>query len=74
MDPASNGASIPFRVFLDGQIAEGAHGTNLQPDGGAVVRDQRTYRLIRQPGLIADRRFEIECLDAGVQAYCFTFG
>jgi thiol-disulfide isomerase/thioredoxin len=74
MGPASKGASIPFRVFLDGQIAEGAHGTDVEPDGGAVVRDQRTYQLIRQPGLIDDRRFEIEFLDAGVEAYCFTFG
>jgi hypothetical protein len=30
--------------------------------------------LIRQPGPIRDRRFEIEFLDAGVEAFCFTFG
>jgi thiol-disulfide isomerase/thioredoxin len=74
MGPASKGAPIPFRVFLDGQIAEGAQGTDVEPDGGGVVRDQRTYQLIRQPGLIDDRRFEIEFLEAGAEAYCFTFG
>jgi hypothetical protein len=46
----------------------------VTPDGRGIVEDQRTYQLIRQPGPIADRRFEIEFLDAGVEAYCFTFG
>jgi hypothetical protein len=40
----------------------------------SILGDQRTYQLIRQPGPIADRRFEIEFLDAGAEAYCFTFG
>jgi hypothetical protein len=29
---------------------------------------------VRQPGAIADRTFSIEFLDAGVDAYAFTFG
>jgi thiol-disulfide isomerase/thioredoxin len=74
MGPASRGASIPFRVFLDGQLAGDAHGTDVASDGSGTVSDQRTYQLIRQPGLIGERRFEIEFLDAGVEAYCFTFG
>jgi hypothetical protein len=32
------------------------------------------YQLIRQPEPIVDRRFEIEFLDAGVEAFVFTFG
>jgi len=32
------------------------------------------YQLIRQDGPIGDRRFEIEFLDRGAQAFCFTFG
>jgi len=32
------------------------------------------YQLIRQTGPIADRVFEIEFLDSGIEAYCFTFG
>ena len=39
-----------------------------------IVDDQRIYQLIRQPGPIAERLFEIEFLEAGVEAFCFTFG
>jgi thiol-disulfide isomerase/thioredoxin len=74
MGPASRGASIPFRVFLDGQVAEGAQGTDVESDGRGSVMELRTYQVIRQPGRITDRLFEIEFLDAGVEAYCFTFG
>jgi thiol-disulfide isomerase/thioredoxin len=74
MGPASKGASIPFRVYLDGQIAQGANGTDVEPDGRGLVNEQRTYQLIRQTSQIEERRFEIEFLDAGVEAYCFTFG
>ena len=74
MGPARKDANVPFRVFLDGEIAGGAHGVDVDADGnGAVVR-QRMYQLIRQPRPIADRRFEIEFLDPGVEAFCFTFG
>jgi thiol-disulfide isomerase/thioredoxin len=74
MGPASKGASIPFRIFLDGEVAAGSHGSDVASDGRGIVTDQRTYQLIRQPGGIEDRLFEIEFLDAGVEAYCFTFG
>jgi thiol-disulfide isomerase/thioredoxin len=74
MGPVSRGASIPFRVFLDGALAEADHGTDVAPDGTGTVVEQRTYQLIRQGGSIADRLFEIEFFDAGVEAYCFTFG
>jgi hypothetical protein len=75
MGPASRGgAAVPFRVLLDGQPAEGAYGTDVSPDGRGIVGDQRTYQLIRQPGPIAARRFEIEFDAAGVEVYCFTFG
>ena len=74
MGPASHGASIPSRVFLDGQLATDAHGTDVESDGSGVVSEQRTYQLIRQPGAIRDHLFEVEFSDAGVEAYCFTFG
>jgi hypothetical protein len=32
------------------------------------------YQLVRQPGPVADHVFEIRFLDAGAQAYAFTFG
>ena len=69
-----HGASIPFRVVLDGQLAKDERGSDVDPNGSGMVSDQRTYQLIRHPGAVADRRFEVEFLDAGVEAYCFTFG
>jgi hypothetical protein len=30
--------------------------------------------LIRQPGSIGDRRFEIEFLDPGIEAFSVSFG
>jgi len=74
MGPSSNGASNRFRVFLDGQPVGDAHGTDVDGDGAGILDDQRTYQLIRQPGPIGERRFEIEFADAGAEAYCFTFG
>jgi hypothetical protein len=74
MGPVPKGASIPFRVFLDGQSVGDARGVDVGPDDSGTVTAQRTYQLIRQPGTIVDRRFEIEFLDAGAEAYCFTFG
>jgi thiol-disulfide isomerase/thioredoxin len=74
MGPSSHGASIRFRVLLDGQLARDAHGSDVDPDGSGMVSDQRTYQLIRQSGAMADLLFEVEFLDAGLEAYCFTFG
>ncbi|MET0887050.1 MAG: redoxin domain-containing protein [Mycetocola sp.] len=73
MGPTS-GRVIRFRVQLDGQVVETSLGTDVEPGGGGVVRAQNTYQLIRQRGPITDHLFEIEFLDAGVEAYCFTFG
>ena len=42
--------------------------------GHGTVAEQRLYQLIRQPGPITDRTFEITFLDPGAQAYSFTFG
>jgi thiol-disulfide isomerase/thioredoxin len=74
MGPVRGDKPVPFRVFLDGQPADGAAGTDVAADGHGTVIDQRCYQLIRQRGPIAERRFEIEFRDAGAEAYCFTFG
>ena len=74
MGPATAGASIPFRVYLDGELAKDAHGSDVDAEGGGVLTDQKTYQLIRQSGRIEERRFEIEFLEGGAEAYCFTFG
>lgn len=74
MGPAARGTSVRFRVTLDGQLAGAAHGADTDEQGNGVVGEQRLYQLIRQPQPIADRQFEIEFLDAGVEAFAFTFG
>ena len=74
MGPAQKGTTVRFRVLLDGEIATAAHGADVDADGNGKVVQQRMYQLIRQPGPIRDRRFEIEFLDGGVEAFCFTFG
>jgi Thioredoxin like C-terminal domain len=42
--------------------------------GDGTVTHPRLYQLIRQPGPISERTFEITFLDPGVEAYAFTFG
>ena len=74
MGPAARGTSVRFRVRIDGQQPGAAHGSDVDEQGNGTVSDQRLYQLIRQSGHIADRQFEIEFLDAGVEAFAFTFG
>src|SRR5215207_3270592 len=74
MGPAARGTSVRFRVLIDGQPAGAAHGVDVDERGNGTVTDQRLYQLIRQPKPITDRSFEIEFLDAGAEAFAFTFG
>ena len=74
MGPAARGMSVRFRVFIDGRPPGAAHGSDVDEQGNGTVSEQRLYQLIRQPKPIADRQFEIEFLDAGVEAFVFTFG
>src|SRR5215471_5160097 len=74
MGPAAPGTSVKFRVLIDGQPPGAAHGFDIDEQGLGTVTDQRLHQLIRQSGPIADRQVEIEFLDPGVEAFCFTFG
>ena len=74
MGPPARGTSVRFRVLLDGAAPGAAHGFDVDEEGNGTLAEQRLYQLIRQPGSIGERRFEIEFLDAGAEAYCFTFG
>ena len=74
MGPATRGTSVRFRVRLDGQPPGAAHGIDVDDHGNGTVTAPRLYQLIRQPPPIADRQFEIEFLDAGVEAFALTFG
>ena len=74
MGPAARGAPVRFRVLIDGQPPGAAHGIDVDGQGNGTATEQRLYQLVRQPAPIADRQFEIEFLDPGVEAFAFTFG
>jgi hypothetical protein len=66
--------TVGFRVLIDGQPPGAGHGRDVEDSGKGTVTEQRLYQLIRQPEPIADRQFEIEFLDSGVEAFALTFG
>jgi hypothetical protein len=74
MGPAEPKTSVGFRVLIDGQPPDAAHGADVDGQGSGVVSEPRMYQLVRQQAPIVDRLFEIEFLNAGVGAYSFTFG
>ena len=74
MGPATPGTTVRFRVTLDGRPPESAHGLDVDARGDGTVTGHRLYQLVRQSGAIMDRTFEIEFLDAGIEAFSFTFG
>jgi thiol-disulfide isomerase/thioredoxin len=74
MGPSAPGVSVRFRVTIDGQPPGAAHGLDVDAQGYGTVTEQRLHQLIRQGGAIADRQFEIEFLDPGVETFAFTFG
>jgi len=75
MGLAGRGTSVRFRVLIDGKPLGAAHGIDVDDQGNGTATEQRRYQLIRQPKPIADRQFEIEVLDSGVEeAFAFTFG
>jgi hypothetical protein len=74
LGPGADGKPVRFRVTLDGKPPGPAHGMDTDAAGYGNITSQRLYQLIRQPDPVADRTFQIEFLDAGAQAFAFTFG
>ncbi|HET7891353.1 MAG TPA: redoxin domain-containing protein [Candidatus Sulfotelmatobacter sp.] len=74
MGPGARGNPVRFRAFIDGQPGGSVHGSDVDDQGNGTVVEPRMYQLIRQRASIRDRLFEIQFLDAGVEAYAFTFG
>lgn len=74
MGPAMRGAAVRFRVRIDGLAPGPSHGGDVDADGNGTVKEPRMYQLIRQVRPSDDRLFEIEFLDAGIEAFAFTFG
>jgi thiol-disulfide isomerase/thioredoxin len=73
MGPPAAG-SVAFRVLVDGAPPREAHGLDVDEEGNGELDRPRLYQLIREPGSIADRTFEITFGGPGAEVYCFTFG
>ena len=74
LGPEVEGESVRFLVLIDGTPPNGARGIDADERANGTIADARLYQLIRQDGPITDRTFEITFIDAGAQAYVFTFG
>jgi thiol-disulfide isomerase/thioredoxin len=73
MGPRAGEAPVRFNVLIDGQPPGADHGDDVDEQGNGSADYQRLYQLVRQRD-VADHTFEIEFLDAGAEAYAFTFG
>jgi cytochrome c biogenesis protein CcdA/thiol-disulfide isomerase/thioredoxin len=74
LGPGDDGKPVRFRVLVDGHAPGVDHGADIDAGGNGTVTEQRLYQLVRQSGAVADRTFEIQFLDPGVEAFAFTFG
>jgi len=72
--PMRGTMSVPFRVTVDDEPPGDAHGLDTDENGNGTVDRQRLYQLVREPGEIRERTFEITFHARGAEAYCFTFG
>ena len=74
LGPSANGKPIRFRVLVDGKPPGADHGIDVNARGEGVIASHRLYQLIRQRAVSANRLFEIQFLDPGVEVFAFTFG
>jgi len=65
---------VRFRILLDGKPPGADHGDDVDEQGNGTATKRALYQLVRQKGPVRDRTFEIQFLDAGAEAYSFTFG
>jgi thiol-disulfide isomerase/thioredoxin len=70
----TDGKPVRFKVTVDGHAPGADHGVDVDAQGAGVLHEERLYQLIRQKGSVTDHTFTIEFLDAGAQAFTFTFG
>ena len=74
LGPGVDGKPVRYRVTIDGKPAGEDRGMDVDASGEGTVTSQRLYQLVRQPGRIETRQFEIEFFGPGVEAYAFTYG
>jgi thiol-disulfide isomerase/thioredoxin len=74
MGPAMRGASLRYRVLVDGQPPGAAHGDDVDEAGNGTLAEQRLHQLVRRQDRVVERTVEITFLDPEAQIFCFTFG
>ncbi|WP_199090209.1 cytochrome c biogenesis protein DipZ [Bosea sp. ASV33] len=74
LGPGPAGKPIRFHVTVDGVPPAADHGADIDAAGNGTISETRLYQLVRQAGNVGERTFEIRFLDAGAEAYAFTFG
>ncbi|HZV08578.1 MAG TPA: cytochrome c biogenesis protein DipZ, partial [Novosphingobium sp.] len=74
MGPGAGGHPVRFRVTIDGRAPGADHGADTDAEGRGTIDGQRLYQLVRMAAGAGDHRFLITFLDAGVEAFSFTFG
>ena len=74
MGPPRGAPPVRFAVKVDGKPPGSAHGTDTDEQGNGTAARQRTYQLVRQQKATGDRECEVQFAEAGVEAFCFTFG
>jgi thiol-disulfide isomerase/thioredoxin len=65
---------IAFRLFVDGAPPGRSHGVDIDDAGYGLLEDSRLYQLVREHDEVRERTLEITFLQAGAEAYVFTFG
>ena len=55
-------------------FASASHGLDVDSDGNGLLEESRLYQLVRQHGAVRERTLEIMFVEAGAEAYVFTFG
>src|SRR5262249_6049129 len=73
LSPGDRGP-IPFQVLLDDEPPGASHGEDVDEQGNGVVREGRLHQLVRQADEVRERTIRITFLEAGAEAYSFTFG
>ncbi len=66
--------AIAFRVLVDGEAPGPSAGGDVDQSGRGLLGDGRLYQLVRAHDEVRDRTLEITFLEAGAEAYVFTFG
>ena len=61
-------------MLLDGEAPGPSAGVDVDDDGNGLLRDGRLYQLVREHDVVRERTLEITLLEAGAEAYAFTFG